>query len=107
MLNSMVDGRPAYIASPVCTYLNNGKKGGYCYKPDREVVDKDNIYSHVSDGEQYGAIGAGHGKRLIGTGAMKHVQKQANRDQDLFNRGGMTARQMHRNRSILSSGRRG
>ena len=101
-LVTMVEGRPAYVASPSCTYLNNGKKGGYAYKKDREEIDKKSIYSHVSDAEQYAMLAAGFGKELIGRGTAERVARQASRKQSLFDRGGgLTARQQNRER-ILS-----
>ena len=102
-LVTMVEGRPAYLLSPNCTYLVNAKKGGYCYKKDSEEVDKKSIYSHVSDAEQYMMLRMGYGKKLIGRGEAGKTQTQANIKQSVFNRGGMTARQFSRN-SILSRG---
>lgn len=98
-LGTLVEGRPAYILSPSCTYLVNAKKGGYCYLKDREEIDKKSIYSHVSDAEQYMMLRMGYGKKLIG-GGKGHQSVQANRKQDIFNRGG-TARQNHRE-TVLS-----
>lgn len=102
-LNTMVEGRPAYVISPSCTYTLNAKRGGYAYKKDREEIDKKSIYSHVSDAEQYAMLGAGYGRRLVGGGKGARIT-QANRKQDLFARKGKTARQRHRE-SILSRGR--
>jgi hypothetical protein len=102
-LVTMVEGRPAYLLSPNCTYLVAAKKGGYCYKKDTEEVDKKSIYSHVSDGEQYMMLRMGYGKKLIGRGDSQKVQTQANIKQSVFNRGGMSGRQMSR-QSILSRG---
>lgn len=101
-LVTMVEGRPAYLLSPSCTYLVNAKKGGYCYLKDREEVDKKSIYSHISDAEQYLFLRMGYGKKLIGRDQMKRVQAQANIKQSVFHRGG-TARQQSR-ASILSRG---
>lgn len=103
-LNTMVDGRPAYVLSEKCKYLLNGKKGGYCYKKDGDTIDK-GIYSHVADAEQYMFLKMGYGKTLIGAGQAKRHSVQANRKQDLFSRGNMSAKRRHREASILSRGR--
>jgi len=59
----LVGGEPAYQLSPRCKMLRAGKQGGYQYKriqtsgeKFKDVPDK-NIYSHVSDAEQYLALG--------------------------------------------------
>jgi hypothetical protein len=106
-MNTMVEGLPGYQVSPVCTYLVNAKKGGYQYKKDRETIDKENIHSHISDAEQYAALGAGLGRRLVGRGAFDKVQVNSQHGANIFQRNKPTARQMHRERkhSILSRGR--
>jgi len=104
-LNTLIDGRPAYFLSPNCTYLVNAKIGGYSYLKDREEIDKKSIYSHVSDAEQYMFLRMGYGKKIIGRNPHAKPSIQANRKQNLFNRGGaVTARQQNR-QSILSRGR--
>jgi len=104
-LNTMVEGRPAYILSPNCTYTLNAKKGGYCYLKDREEIDKKSIYSHISDAEQYMFLRMGYGKKLIGRNPNAKASTQAYKKQNLFNRGGQkTARQMNRE-SLWSKGR--
>jgi len=59
-------GKPGYYLSPSCEFLRKGKMGGYSYKKinttgilDKfaNVPDKDNIYSHPADAEQYLALG--------------------------------------------------
>jgi len=105
-MNTLVEGRPGYLLSPSCTYLLNAKKGGYCYKKDREEIDKGSIYSHVSDAEQYAFLRMGYGKKLIGRDTAKRIAVQANRHQNVFNRGGSGATARMRNRaSILNRGR--
>jgi hypothetical protein len=59
----LVKGEPAYQLSPSCKMLRKGKLGGYQYKRIQTSGDKfkdkpdKNIYSHVSDAEQYLALG--------------------------------------------------
>ncbi|MGB1178353.1 MAG: hypothetical protein ACPG4J_03685, partial [Lentibacter algarum] len=104
-LNTLMEGQPAYLLSPNCTYLVNAKKGGYSYLKDREEIDKKSIYSHISDAEQYMFLRMGYGKKLIGRNPHAKPSTQAYKRQNLFNRGGsMTARQKNR-QSILSRGR--
>ncbi|NUB46824.1 hypothetical protein GEU84_020785 [Fertoebacter nigrum] len=106
-LNTMVDGRPAYLLSPACTYLLNAKKGGYAFLKDREEVDKKSIFSHVSDAEQYMAVRMGYGRKLVRTGdAAQRQSVQANRQQNLFNRGGSN-RKLARQSTLISRGLRG
>jgi hypothetical protein len=103
-INTMVEGQPGYIVGPDCKYVLNAKKGGYCYKKDREEIDKKSIYSHISDAEQYAALGMGLGKALIGVGTAKRVAQQANIQQSVFDRRkGITPRQSAR-MSVLSRG---
>jgi hypothetical protein len=106
-MNTMVDGKPAYVVSEDCVYLLNAKKGGYCYLKDGDTIDKKSIFSHVSDAEQYAFLRMGYGRKLIGSGGGKHQSIQANRKQDLFGRRAQTARQRNRTQTILSRGRRG
>jgi len=102
-INTLVDGgRPGYFLSPSCTYLAAGKKGGYCYLPDREEVDKKSIYSHVADAEHYMMLRMGYGKRLIGRDLAQKAQVQATYKQNVFDRGG--TRKQRRMSSILSRG---
>lgn len=102
-LCTMVEGRPGYLLSPTCTYLLNGKRGGYAFLKDREEIDKKSIYSHVADAEQYAVLRMGYGKKLIGRGEAMRTQTRADTKQSLFNRHKGTARQQSR-ASILSRG---
>jgi hypothetical protein len=85
-LVTMVDGRPAYLLSPSCTYLVQGKRGGYAWKEDKEVVEK-GPFSHPADAEQYAALSMGYGKKLIRNEDAR-VASQAQIKQRLFDRGG-------------------
>jgi len=66
MLMLDFSGDPAYVMDKKCKMLRKGKAGGYKYKRKliagderyHDVPDK-NIYSHVSDAEQYLMVGAG------------------------------------------------
>lgn len=64
-MTRMVNGEPAYVLNKPCAVLRKAKQGGYCYKRIavsgkeglfRDKPDKDK-YSHVSDAEQYMALG--------------------------------------------------
>jgi hypothetical protein len=73
-MERMVDGEPAYAVHPDCPVLRKGHQGAYCYRRvlvsgmgDRykDTPDK-NRWSHVCEAEQYGALGAGEGRRVVG-----------------------------------------
>ncbi|MFD2175694.1 hypothetical protein [Rhodobacter lacus] len=105
-MNMLVEGKPAYLLSPACTYLVNAKKGGYCFLKDREEVDKKSIYSHVSDAEQYLFLRMGYGKKMVRRpGSSGAASKQANVRQGILNR--QTSVKQRRQASILSRGLRG
>lgn len=105
-INTLVDGRPGYVISDKCTYLLNGKKGGYCYLKDGDTIDKKSIYSHVADGEQYMLLKMGYGKKLIRGGESGHRSMQANHRQNvLSSRGFAQSRKQRRVSQILSRGR--
>lgn len=104
-LNTLVHGQPAYLLSPTCTYLLNGKRGGYAWAKDSERVDK-NIYSHIADAEQYMILRMGYGRKLISPEQNRRLSVQAETRQAIFNRGGsrpLTARG-RRLSTILSRG---
>ena len=63
-LVKLVDGLPAYQVSPCCTKLIAGKEGGYHYKEGQNRPNK-NMFSHVSDAEQYMMDGAGETRGII------------------------------------------
>lgn len=104
-LNTLIEGRPAYILSPLCTYLMAAKAGGYCFKKDSEEIDKGSIYSHISDAEQYAVLRMGYGKKLIGREKLKKLAQQANVRQNILARphGGVRP---NRSQTILSRGLR-
>lgn len=105
-INTMVDGRVGYIVGANCKYLVNAKKGGYCYQKDGDTIDKKSIFSHVSDAEQYAFLRMGYGKKLVNRGGAQAISVQANRKQNLFDRGGSRMSAKQRNTAtILSRGR--
>lgn len=74
-MRGLIDGEPAMIVHPQCRTLRKAYAGAYCFKrmavagregKYRDVPDK-NMYSHVSDADQYLMIGAGEGKALTRT----------------------------------------
>ena len=107
-LNSMADGRPAYIISPNCKFIIDAKRGGYCYKKDDgAVIDKNSIYSHVSDGEQYAVVRMGYGKKVVGRDGHGQKPIQANTKVNIFSsRGSAATRKKRSVAQILSSGRK-
>jgi len=70
--NSMYDGRPRLVISPVCRTLIVGMEGRYCYEKvkggDGELKNepKKNIYSHLADCLQYLAVSTGESRAMIG-----------------------------------------
>lgn len=71
-LGRMIDGKPGFMLDPRCRVLRKGMAGAYSYKRMRiggldkfqDKPDK-NVYSHVCDADQYGALGAGEGTELV------------------------------------------
>lgn len=65
-LNKMVDGSPAFMVSPGCSYVKTGMGGGYQFAKIKgqyrhhEVPMKDR-YADYCDAVQYGVLGAGLG----------------------------------------------
>jgi hypothetical protein len=68
-MNRMIDGEPGMLIHPQCRVLRKAYAGGYNYRRVqvagderfRDEPDK-NIYSHISDADQYMMIGGGEGK---------------------------------------------
>jgi len=66
-------GEPALTISPACKYLRRALAGGYKYRQLQVSGDErynaepeKNIYSHVAEALQYGLIGAGQGRAVLG-----------------------------------------
>jgi hypothetical protein len=83
VLSRLIDGRPGVTIDPRCKKFRKAMGGAYCYRrlqvvgreQFRDVPDKGE-YSHVAEAYQYGCLGAGEGKTLVGRG-----QKAQNRPQ--------------------------
>lgn len=68
-MRRLIDGEPGMIVHPQCRVLRKAYAGGYNYRRVqlagderfRDEPDK-NLYSHISDADQYMMIGAGEGK---------------------------------------------
>ena len=67
-LNEMYDGTPRVRISPLCRTLVVACAGRYFNERDEkgELSPSKNRYSHVADAWQYGMIGLGEGRRMIG-----------------------------------------
>ena len=67
-LNEMYDGTPRVRISPLCRTVVVGCAGRYFNERDEEgeLRPCKNRYSHVCDAWQYGMIGLGEGRRMIG-----------------------------------------
>ena len=68
LLMRMVDGKPAFISSPVCRKFNVGMAGRYCNELDDkgELRPTKNPYSHVCEAGHYGVLGLGEGRLATG-----------------------------------------
>jgi hypothetical protein len=68
LLNEMYDGRPRFVLSPACRSLKVGMSGRYCNERDEkgELSPKKDRYSDLADALQYGSLGLGEGRRMIG-----------------------------------------
>lgn len=52
-LMRQVDGDPAFLMDPRCTYLKAAMMGGYRYKPKEELTIDKNRHSHIAEALQY------------------------------------------------------
>jgi hypothetical protein len=73
------DGSPRYVMSPLCRTLKVAKAGRYhLVKEDDGVLrPKKDKYSNPADAEQYGILGLGEGRRMVGRpliGDLKPIQ---------------------------------
>jgi hypothetical protein len=68
VLNEMTDGKPRFVSSPMCRTFNVAMAGRYCNERDEqgELKPTKNRYSHVANAAEYGILGLGEGRRLIG-----------------------------------------
>jgi hypothetical protein len=78
VLNEMTDGLPRFLISPMCRTLKVAMAGRYHNTKDEtgELKPKKDRYSNPADALQYGIIGLGEGRKMIGlmpVGSMKPV----------------------------------
>jgi hypothetical protein len=68
VLNEMYDARPRFVLSPICRTLKVGMAGRYYNERDEfgELKPCKDRYSHPCDALQYGVLGLGEGRRMIG-----------------------------------------
>jgi hypothetical protein len=68
VLNEMSDARPRFVLSPVCRTLKVGMAGRYHNERDDqgELKPSKDRYSHPCDALQYGMLGLGEGRKMIG-----------------------------------------
>jgi hypothetical protein len=79
VLSEMYDGRPRFILSPLCRTLKVAMAGRYHLVREEtgELKPKKDRYSNIADALQYGVLGLGEGRTMIGlkpAGEMKPVQ---------------------------------
>lgn len=75
----MHDGSPRYVMSPLCRTLKVAKAGRYHLVKEEDGVlrPKKDRYSNPADAEQYGILGLGEGRKMIGLapiGSLKPTQ---------------------------------
>jgi hypothetical protein len=75
-LNEMYDGSPRVRISPICRTLIVGMSGRYFNEKDEtgELKPCKNRFSHVCDALQYGMIGLGEGRRMIGQAPISDIK---------------------------------
>jgi len=73
VLARLIDGKPGFLISPACKELRKGLAGRYCYRrvqigSEERFEDKPlkNRYSHIADALQYGLLGSGCGREILG-----------------------------------------
>ncbi len=79
VLTEMYDGRPRFVLSPLCRTLKLAMAGRYhlVREEDGELRPKKDMYSNPADALQYGVLGLGEGRAMIGLkplGELKGVQ---------------------------------
>jgi hypothetical protein len=75
-LIEMYDGTPRVRISPYCRTLIVGAAGRYFNEKDEtgELKPCKNRYSHVCNAWEYGMIGIGEGRRMIGLTALSDLK---------------------------------
>lgn len=68
LLNEMHDGKPRFVLSPTCPTLKVAMAGRYHNERDEvgELRPCKDRYSNPADGLQYGVLGLGEGRRMVG-----------------------------------------
>lgn len=68
VLSEMTDGRPRFLMSPLCRTLKVAMAGRYHLTREEtgELKPKKDRYSNPADALQYGILGLGEGRRMIG-----------------------------------------
>lgn len=79
VLTEMYDGRPRFVLSPLCRTLKLAMAGRYhlVREEDGELRPKKDMYSNPADALQYGILGLGEGRAMIGLkpiGELRGVQ---------------------------------
>lgn len=75
-LMRMIDGKPGLIISADCKHMIAAYDGGYEYKrvgkgENYDDTPNKNEHSHPMDADQYACLGAGEGRKVIGTGGQQ------------------------------------
>lgn len=90
-MRRLVDGQPGYLVHPQCKTLRKAKGGGYSYRriqvggAERYMdVPTKNMYSHVSDAEQYMFVDGGEHKILTQRTTNRPRQAVALSDYNIF-----------------------
>jgi hypothetical protein len=84
VLNDNPSGVPRFQVSPVCRTLIVGMAGRYCLIKEEDGIlrPKKDKYSNLCDCAQYGCVGRGEGRRMIGLkpiGQLRPVQTRVRR----------------------------
>jgi hypothetical protein len=74
LMEMTFNGEPAFLISPNCRMLRKGMGGGYKLRRLQvsgearflEKPDKQSIYSHICDADQYSMLGCGEGYEILG-----------------------------------------
>lgn len=76
LLNEMYDGRPRFVLSPMARTLKVGMAGRYHNTKDEvgDLKPKKDKYADFCDSLQYGVLGLGEGRRLIGLKPLSEVR---------------------------------
>jgi hypothetical protein len=75
----MYDGRPRFVLSPLCRTLKVAMAGRYhlVKEEDGELKPKKDRYSNPADALQYGVLGLGEGRKMIGPPGARRAETGA------------------------------